>query len=51
MKKAKILLSAAGVLSVMAGAFALKSQHKFGGRYFCTAIYCSTRYLYRQIYN
>jgi hypothetical protein len=44
MKKAKILLSAAGILSVIAGVFAFKTQHKFGGRYFCTTIYCSTSY-------
>jgi hypothetical protein len=42
MKKAKILLSAAGILSVIAGAFAFKAQHKFAGRYFCTTIYYST---------
>jgi hypothetical protein len=44
MKKAKILLSAAGILSVIAGTFAFKNQHKFAGRYYCTAIYCSTGY-------
>lgn len=42
MKKAKILLSAAGILSIIAGTFALKAQHKFTGRYFCTAISGST---------
>lgn len=44
MKKAKILLSAAGILSVIAGAFAFKAQHKFTGRYFCTAITSATSY-------
>jgi hypothetical protein len=42
MKKAKILLSAAGILSVIAGSLAFKAQHKFTGRYFCTAIKSST---------
>jgi hypothetical protein len=44
MKKAKILLSAASILSVIAGAFAFNAQNKFAGRYFCTTIYCSTGY-------
>jgi hypothetical protein len=42
MKNAKILLSAAGILSVIAGALAFKAQHKFSGKYFCTAVTSAT---------
>lgn len=42
MKKAKILLSAAGILSIISGALAFKAQQKFSGRYFCTSIYSAT---------
>lgn len=38
MKKAKIMLSAIGLLSVVAGAVAFKAQHRFSGSYFCTGI-------------
>lgn len=35
MKKAKIVLSVTGLLSIIAGAFAFKAQHKFLGQYSC----------------
>jgi hypothetical protein len=35
MKKAKIVLSAIGLLSIIGGALAFKAQHKFSGHYFC----------------
>jgi len=35
MKKAKIILSAIGLISVVSAALAFKAQHKFLGRYKC----------------
>lgn len=35
MKKAKIFLTAAGILSVIAGVFAFKAQHRFAGPLVC----------------
>jgi hypothetical protein len=44
MKKAKILLTAVSILSVIAGTFAFKTQHKFNGRFFCTTLRGTTTY-------
>jgi hypothetical protein len=44
MKKAKYILSATGILSVIAGAFAFKAQHKFAGKLYCTAVESSTSF-------
>ncbi|SFW90184.1 hypothetical protein [Chitinophaga sancti] len=35
MKKANIILSAIGLLSVIGGALAFKAQHRFSGTLFC----------------
>ena len=38
MKKAKIMLSALGVLAIVGGALAFKSNNVFGGKLRCTTI-------------
>lgn len=39
MKKARIILSIVGFISIIAAVFAFNAQHKYAGSYFCTAIY------------
>lgn len=51
MKKAKIMLSAAGLLSLIAGVFAFKAQHKFTGNYACYTRAVASAFTYPNIYT
>lgn len=42
MKKAKIMLSAIGLISIVSGTLAFKAQHKFGGRFKCATTSTTT---------
>ena len=44
MKKAKIMLSAIGLLSIIGGALAFKAQHR-NAPFFCTRIFNATGYI------